>query len=147
VNPPGPKKLSGLFRLIIGGVLFIGAAIFFVALHDSHGTNFANIKENRDGWWLHQKQPTPTPTPKAVATPMMRPILIQAPPRAVPHPQPSICQICLERAQRYRMAIQTGMGGAGGRVRDLPQVVTNPNVVPTPPMNIFAYQQQGEPQP
>jgi hypothetical protein len=143
VNPPGAKQLSGRFRLIIGGVLFIGAEIFFLALHHPSGTNFANIKETRDGWWLHQKQPTPTPTPKAVATPMLRPIIIQAPPRAVPHPQPSICQICLERAERYRKAIETGMGGDTGRVRDLPQV-TSPNAVPTPPMNIFAYQ-QGQP--
>jgi hypothetical protein len=139
VNPPAAKKLSGLFRLIVGGVLFAGAAIFFLALHHSHGSNFVDIRENRDGWWLHQKQPTPAPTPKAVATPMLRPIIIQAPPRAVPHPQPSICQICLERAARYRMAIQTGMGGNSSSVRNLPQTV-GPNAVPTPPTNIFAYQ-------
>jgi hypothetical protein len=139
VNPPGAKQLSGRFRLIVGGVLFIGAAIFFLALHHPGGSNFANIKENRDGWWLHQKQPTPTPTPKAVATPTLRPIIVQTPPRAVPHPQPSICQICLERAARYRMAIQTGMGGNGGGVRTLPQI-GGPNAVPTPQANIFAYQ-------
>ena len=144
MNPPTPTKLSGLFRLIIGGVLFAGAAIFFLALHHSHGSNFVDIRETRDGWWLHQKQPTPTPIPKAAPTPTLRPIIIQAPPRAVPHPQPSICQICLERAERYRMAIQTGMGGNSANVRNLPQMV-GPNAVPTPPLNIFAYQQGVQP--
>ncbi|MBV8056333.1 MAG: hypothetical protein JO071_13950 [Deltaproteobacteria bacterium] len=136
---PQPRELSPRFRIILGGVLFIGVAIFFLALHHPHGDRLMEIKETRDGWWMHQQQPTPRPTPRVQPTPVLRPIIVQQPPRATPHPQPTICQICLERMMRYEKAIETGMGANGDRTRELPQAI-NPNAVPTPPLNIFAYE-------
>ena len=125
MNPPEPRALSPRFRMIVGGILFIGAAIFILALHQPRDVqSLANIKETGDQWWLNQRQSMPKPLPRALPTPTLRPIIMQAPPRAIPHPQPSICQICIERLERYRKAIETGMGGDTGRMRQLPQVIS-----------------------
>jgi hypothetical protein len=140
-NPPQPTTLSPKFRAILGAVLFIAVAIFFLALHHNHDDSGPrDIKEIKDGWWLHQQMPTPTPTPRAVATPTLRPIVVQTPPRPVPHAQPSICQICMERMLRYYKAIETGMGADTASARELPQLIHadgHPNPQPSP--NIFAF--------
>jgi hypothetical protein len=133
-NPPQPTQLSPTFRMVIGGVLFICAAIFILALHRPHKSEFANIKENTDGWWLHQTMATPRPTPRAMPTPHPRPVLVvQTPPRPTPFATPKpVSELWL----RYRRAIETGMGGDTNSVRELPQL-TNASGQPTP--SIFAY--------
>ncbi len=138
-NPPQARVLSLAFRLIVGGVLFVGAAIFFLALHHPQkDLALADIKGTREGWWMHEQAPTPKPTPRVMPTPTSRPIVIQAVPTPAPHAQPTICQICLERQMRYQKAIETGMGTDTGRVRELPQLLT-PAAQPSP--DIFAWQQ------
>ena len=137
-NPPQPTQLSPAFRLLVGGALFIGAAIFVLALHRPHHSELTDIKETTDGWWLHQSMATPRPTPHALPTPQPRPLLVvQTPPRAVPNPTPKpVSELWL----RYRRAIETGMGGDTNSVREMPQVIRangQPAASPTP--NIFAY--------
>ena len=137
-NPPQPTQLSPAFRLLVGGALLIGAAIFVLALHRPHHSELTDIKETTDGWWLHQTIATPRPTPRVMATPQTRPLLVvQTPPRAVPNPTPKpVSELWL----RYRRAIETGMGGDTNSVREMPQVIRangQPAASPTP--NIFAY--------
>ena len=137
-NPPQPTQLSPAFRLLVGGALLIGAAIFVLALHRPHHSELIDIKETTDGWWLHQTIATPRPTPRVMATPQARPLLVvQTPPRAVPNPTPKpVSELWL----RYRRAIETGMGGDTNSVREMPQVIPangQPAASPTP--NIFAY--------
>jgi hypothetical protein len=122
MNPPQVRTMSPGVRMILGGVLFIGAAIFILAMHRPPRSPLADIKVNTDQWWVHERMPTPRPTPRAIATPTLKPIIVQQPPKPVPHPQPSVCQICVERQMRYAKAIETGMGGyTGNSIRVLPQ--------------------------
>jgi hypothetical protein len=135
-RPPEIRQMSPAVRWILGGVLFIGTAVFIVAVHRPARSPLADIKASNDTWWLHQAMPTPAPTPHVIPTPALRPIIVQQPPRPTPAPPPHICQICMERMMRYYKAIETGMGGdTGSNVRELPI----PGQVPTPVPNIFAY--------
>ena len=136
-NPPQPTTLSPAFRLIIGGALFICAAIFVLALHRPHRSELANIRENTDGWWMHQAQPTPRPTPRILPPPQARPTLVvQAPPRPAPMATPKpVSELWL----RYRRAIETGMGGDTNSVRELPRVIqAGGQPAPSPTPNIFS---------
>ena len=142
-EPPEVRELSPRFRMIVGAVVLIGAAIFFFSLHHGRGnSNLTNIKEIKDGWWMHQSAPTPAPTPRVMPTPTLKPIVIQAPPKVTPPPQPKICQICIERTMRYYKAIETGFGADVGNTRQIPQFGI-PNAAPTPVPSIFAYQAVG----
>jgi hypothetical protein len=137
-NPPQPTKLAPAFRLIVGGTLFVGAAIFILALHHPHAQELATIKENTNGWWTHQTMPTPQPTPRAMPTAAPRPILrVQAPPQVMPQPTPKpVSELWL----RYRRAIETGMGGDTNSVREVPQIMqTNGQPAASPTPNIFAF--------
>jgi hypothetical protein len=132
MNPPQVRTISPTVRLILGGVLFIGAAMFIIAMHRPARSPLADIKVSNDGWWLHQQMPTPRPTPRVVATPVLKPIVVQQPPHSTPTPH--ICQICMERMMRYAKAIETGMGGnVGNNIRVLPQTGGQPSP------SIFAY--------
>jgi hypothetical protein len=135
-NPPAPTQLSPRFRWLIGGVLFITAAIFILALHHPQHQALASIKENTNGWWVHQAMPTQEATPHAMPTPQPHPVLVvQQPPHPLPHPTPRpISELWL----RYRRAIEVGMGGDTDSVRELPQVL-NGQPAPSPTPNIFAY--------
>jgi len=136
-NPPHPAQLSPAFRMIVGGALFIGAAIFVLALHRPHRSEMASIKENTDGWWMHQTMPTPHPTPRAMPTPQPHPVLIvQQPPHPVAQTTPKpVSELWL----RYRRAIETGMGGDTNTARELPQVISaHGQPVPSSTPNIFA---------
>jgi hypothetical protein len=136
-NPPQPTTLSPAFRLIVGGALFICAAIFVLALHRPHRSELASIKENTDGWWMHQAMATPRPTPRTMPTPQPHPVLVvQQPPHIAPQPTPKpVSELWL----RYRRAIETGMGGDTNSVRELPRVIqTNGRPAPSPTPNIFA---------
>ena len=136
-NPPQPTQLSPAFRMIVGGALFIGAAIFVLALHRPHRSEMASIKENTDGWWMHQTMPTPHPTPRAMPTPQPRPVLIvQQPPHPVAQTTPKpVSELWL----RYRRAIETGFGGDTNTARELPQVIpAHGQPMPSSTPNIFA---------
>lgn len=136
---PQPTQLSPAFRLLIGAILFICLAIFVLALHRPHEAQLASIHENTDGWWMHQTMATPRPTPAAMPTPAPHPVLIvqQPPPRPMIQPTPKpVSALWL----RYRRAIETGMGGDTGSIRELPQIIqANGLPAPNPTPNIFAY--------
>jgi hypothetical protein len=137
-NPPQPTRLSSAFRILVGGILFICAAIFILALHRPHRSELANIKENTEGWWLHQTMATPRPTPHAMPTPHPHPVLIvQQPPHPLPMSTPTpVSKLWL----RYRRAIETGMGGDTNSLRELPRLIrTNGQPAASPTPNIFAY--------
>ena len=142
MSTPQPTTLSPAFRLIVGGVLLISALTFIIALHYSHRSELANIRENTDGWWMHQAAPTPQPTPKAMPTP--RPAVHPAQqPVQPPRPTPMAVHTVSPLVLRYRRAIETGMGGdMGSNVRQLPQIVRasgQPGPEPTPtPTDIFS---------
>jgi hypothetical protein len=136
-QPLTVRTMSPAVRFILGGVLFVGAAIFILSIHRPPRSPLADIKTSSDNWWLRQRMPTPRATPLVAAKPVLRPITVQQPPHPTPAPTPRICQICVERTMRYYKAIETGMGGdVGNNVRQLPQVIGQPT--PMPP-NIFAY--------
>jgi hypothetical protein len=126
-NPPEPTQLSPAFRMIVGGALFIGAAIFVLALHRPQRPELATIKENTNGWWLHQTMPTPRPTPHVMPTPQPRPVLMVQQPPPHPMPQPTAKPLS-ELWLRYRRAIETGMGGDTNSVRELPALRPTPNI-------------------
>jgi hypothetical protein len=132
MTPPQVRTISPAVRVILGGVLLVGATMFILGMHRPPRSPLADIKVSNDGWWLHQQMPTPPPTPRAISTPVMKPIVVQTPPpKLVPHPQPSICQICIEREMRYAKAIETGMGA------DVGNNIHQPSPMPSP--GIFAY--------
>jgi len=115
----------------------VGATVFVLALHHPHHTELASIKENTDGWWTHQAEPTPRPTPPVLPPPQARPTLVvHAPPRPAPMPTPKpVSELWL----RYRRAIETGMGGDTNSVRELPRVINaNGQPAPSSTPNIFA---------
>jgi hypothetical protein len=136
MTPPQVRTISPAVRVILGGVLLVGAAMFMVGMHRPPRSPLADIKVSNDGWWLHQQMPTPHPTPRAVVTPTLKPIVVQQPPKLIPHSQPSICQICMERQMRYAKAIETGMGAnVGSNIHQ--QLTGQPTSMPSP--SIFAY--------
>ena len=128
---PQPRDISPWVRIVIGGVLFVAATIFILALrHPKTRPTLRDLAPSGDKWWTREARPTPVPTPhvqqQAAVT---KPIIIQAMPR--PNPTPPPCQICMEREMRYQRAIETGMGSGslGGNTRELAQMF---NPVPTP---------------
>jgi hypothetical protein len=136
MNPPQVRTMSPAVRIILGGVLFVGTAIFIIALHRPARSPLADIKVSNDGWWLHERMPTSRPTPKVVATPTLKPIIVQQLPHPSPVSTPHVCQICMERTLRYYKAVATGMGGdVGNSIRVLPQA-GQPSPMPSP--SIFA---------
>jgi hypothetical protein len=136
-NTPTPTTQSPAFRLIAGGALLVGLTVFIVALHRPHRSELASIKENTDGWWMHQTMATPRPTPRAMPTPQPHPVLVvQPPPHIAPQPTPKpVSELWL----RYRRAIETGMGGDTNSVRELPRVIqAGGQPAPSPTPNIFS---------
>jgi len=132
-RPPAIRTISPAVRMILGGVVAVGAAVFLIGMHQPARSPFADVKMSTDRWYEREKIPTPPPPPRTAATPATKPIVVQrAPAMPMPHPQPTICQVCVERQMRFAQAIKTGMGsdmGNTGRGRPAGQ--------PTP--NIFAY--------
>lgn len=143
IMTPVPRQLSPAFRLILGGIIFAGAAVFFLSMHHGQsGPRLMSFRESGDKWWTRTERPTPVLTPRPQPTAMVRPIVVQAPAvRPTPKAQPTPCQVCQERAMRYQRAIETGMGAGNGNpvrpaatinARELPQVVN--------PWGALAYQ-------
>jgi len=111
----------------MAGVVVIGAAIFFIALHRPQPAPVLKNVSTGEQWWTHEQRPTPVPTPRALPTPQLRPVIIHAPvgaPTAQARPTP--CQICMEREMRYQRAIETGMGRDTGNTHTIPQIIHPP---------------------
>lgn len=138
-TPPQPRDLSPLVRIIIGGVLFIAAAIFILALHHPRATaRLKDLSDHGDNWWTGEARPTPAATPRIPHVAVTRPIVFQAPqskPPSILKPTPAPCPICVERQMRYQRAIETGMGAGSTNTRELPQMfapVVTPQTTPAP---------------
>ncbi len=136
--PPRPRDLSPFVRLIIGGVLFIAAAIFMLALHrPAPATRLKDLSDHGDKWWAGETRPTPAAPPRVAHVAVPRPVVFQ-PPQTTPDilkPTPAACPICVERQMRYQRAIETGMGAGSTNLRELPQVfapVATPQATPAP---------------
>ena len=128
---PQPRDISPWVRIVIGGVLFVAATIFILALrHPKTGPTLRDLTPSGDQWWTREARPTPIPTPRVLPAAAPKPIIIRTQP-PVPAPTPTPCQICMEREMRYQRAIETGMGSGslGGNTRELAQMF---NPVPTP---------------
>jgi len=136
---PQARDLSPWVRIIVGGVLFIAAAIFVLALrHPQTGPTVRDLSFGGDRWWTREARPTPVSSPRVQSVAVPKPVIIRAQP-AGPAPTPPPCQPCIERAMRYQRAIETGMGSgsASFNTRELAQVF-NPAPQPTagPPLVI-----------
>ena len=130
---PQPRDISPWVRIIIGGVLFVAAAIFILALrHPKTGPTLRDLEPSSDKWWTREARPTPAPTPHAQPVAMSTPIIIRTQP-PMPAPTPTPCQVCMERAMRYQRAIETGMGtgSSAANTRELAQMFS-PVPRPTP---------------
>jgi len=130
---PQARDLSPWVRIIIGGVLFIAAAIFVLALrHPRTGPSVRDLSFGGDRWWTREARPKSTAIPHVQPATASKPIFIRTQP-AGPAPTPPPCQPCIERAMRYQRAIETGMGSgsAANNTRKLAQVF-NPAPRPTP---------------
>jgi hypothetical protein len=130
---PQARDISPWVRIIIGGVLFIAAAIFILALRHPHtGPSLRDLSFRGDRWWTREARPTPVPSPRLQPAAAPKPIIIRAQ-RPAPAPTPPPCQLCMERAMRYQRAIETGMGSGSiaANTRGLAQVF-NPATRPTP---------------
>ena len=136
---PQARDLSPWVRIIIGGVLFIAAAIFVLALRHPHaGPTVRDLSFGGDRWWTREARPTPAASSRAEAATASKPIIIRAQP-AGPAPTPPPCQPCIERAMRYQRAIETGMGSgaSAANTRELAQVFNSaPRPTPEPPLVI-----------
>jgi hypothetical protein len=138
-TPPRPRDLSPLVRVIIGGVLFIAAAIFILALHRPAATpRLKDLSDRGDNWWAGESRPTPAMAPRLPHVAVPRPIVFQPPqttPPSILKPTPAPCPICVERQMRYQRAIETGMGAGSTNMRELPQMfapVSTPQATPAP---------------
>jgi len=136
---PQARDISPWVRIVIGGVLFVAAAIFILALrHPRTGPMLHDLTPSGDQWWTREARPTPAPTPHVQPVAMSTPIIIRTQP-PMPAPTPTPCQVCMERAMRYQRAIETGMGSGslGGNTRELAQMfspVPTPQATPEPLM-------------
>jgi hypothetical protein len=127
---PQPRDVSPWVRIIIGGVLFVAAAIFILALrHPRQAPRLRDLTAAGDKWWTREARPTPAPTPRAQPVAVTRPLIFQARPAA--KPTPPLCQICIERLMRYRRAIEVGMG-MGSSASNTWELAQRFNPVPTP---------------
>jgi hypothetical protein len=136
--PPRPRDLLPFVRLIIGGVLFIAAAIFILALHHPAPTpTLKDLSDHGDKWWTGESRPTPVAPPRLPHVAVSRPVVFQ-PPQTLPSilkPTPAACPICVERQMRYQRAIETGMGAGSTNMRELPQMfapASTPQATPAP---------------
>ena len=136
---PQARDLSPWVRIIIGGVLFIAAAIFVLALRHPHaGPTVRDLSFGGDRWWTREARPTPVASPHVQPAAAPKPIIIRAQ-AAGPAPTPPPCQPCIERAMRYQRAIETGMGSgaSAANTRELAQVFDPaPRPTPEPPLVI-----------
>ena len=136
---PRARDISPWVRIIIGGVLFIAAAIFMLALRHPHtGPSVRDLSFGGDRWWTREARPTPVPGPRIQPAAASKPIIIRAQAPG-PAPTPPPCQPCIERAMRYQRAIETGMGSGGtvANTRELAQVFNPaPRPMPAPPLVI-----------
>jgi hypothetical protein len=53
-QPLTVRTMSPAVRFILGGVLFVGAAIFILSIHRPPPSPLADIKTSSDNWWLRQ---------------------------------------------------------------------------------------------
>jgi len=127
---PQARDVSPWVRIVIGGVVFVAAAIFILALrHPRQGPRLRDLTAREDKWWTREARPTPTPTPRAQPVAVTRPIIFQA--RPTPKPTPPPCQICIERLMRYQRAIEVGMG-MGSSASNTWELAQRFNQLPTP---------------
>jgi len=139
---PEARDISPWVRMVIGGVLFIAAAIFILALrHPQQGPRLRDLSPSGDKWWTQETRPTPVATPRAALAAAPKPIIIRTQP-TLPAPTPPTCQICVERAMRYQRAIETGMGSVStaSNTRELAQIVPTPQITPEPPSLVIQEQ-------
>jgi hypothetical protein len=137
------RDISPWVRTVIGGVLFIAAAIFILALrHPQQGPRLRDLSPSGDKWWTQETRPMPVATPRTVLAAAPKPIIIRTQP-TLPAPTPPTCQICIERAMRYQRAIQTGMGSVStaANTRELAQIAPTPQTTPAPPEPLVIQEQ------
>src|SRR5689334_1201947 len=112
-----PQPHKNWFLHIVATIVIISAGIFYLATRPSQATAPAlqTLHQSFD-WGQNAQRPTPRPTPMALPTVAIQRAFVQ--PTA-----PASCQPCEERLNRYRAAIETGLGKDDYRTRQIPQAI------------------------
>jgi hypothetical protein len=117
-----PQPHKNWFLHIVAGIVVITAGIFYLATRPTQDAAPAvQALHHSFDWGDDEQRPTPKPTPMALPTVAIQRAFVQ------PAPPPT-CQPCEERWNRYRTAIETGLGKDDYRdyhVREIPQAVPN----------------------
>jgi hypothetical protein len=108
--------------------------ILFAGRHKPPAITLPHVQmTNNNLWFKGAERPTLTPTPPPHVTVTQKIIEVQKPP-PTPAPQPMLCEICVERERRYRMALETGFPHESENFKQIPRVnnAKNPSLQPNP---------------
>ena len=119
---PQPRPNSPWIKTLMI-VVFFGCVglILFAGHHPPPTIALPHVKLTTNPWFKNAERPTPTPTATPNVTVPQKIIEVQQPP-AQPIPEPTPCELCVERERRYRMALETGFPHESENSKQIPQV-------------------------
>jgi len=123
-----PQPVTPYIKKAATFVVIAGALLVYYAAHRTPTVpHLSDIRLSRPEFLN-----APRPKPYVELQPVMRPSPKPYMPPSIPHAQPTPCQPCEMRAERYRKAVQTGFENDKLNTRLLPQRLT-PNAIALQP--------------